>query len=228
MCAGLALPSRPGPRGPSPRPIPPAPHNHADGSLRPPTRRLSRAPRRGAGRAGRPSAPRRTAAPEGQRPDDRRLNSRPPGPPSNTGTSAPLHSEPGFRFHQLPPPPTPRRPGLPGVQREREGPSRRAARPLLPPIGAGQLSPAWRGGAHPRDRGDVVRGRGGQATGWRGVGHRDCDAQVRPAFAEGLDRDPTLLGEIGQLRRLPTSGQMGLTVRLIPGWEEPVNARESL
>lgn len=73
-----------------------------------------------------------------------------------------------------------------------------------------------------------MRGRGGQAKGWQGVGRRDCDAQVRPGFAEGLDRDPTLLGEMGKLRRLPASEQMGLTVRLILGWEEPVNARESL
>ena len=55
-----------------------------------------------------------------------------------------------------------------------------------------------------------MRGRGGQAKGWQGVGRRDCDAQVRPGFAEGLDRDPTLLGEMGKLRRLPASEQMGL------------------
>ncbi|XP_065776905.1 potassium/sodium hyperpolarization-activated cyclic nucleotide-gated channel 4-like [Muntiacus reevesi] len=66
LCArGRPCPPARGPAGllPDLSPSPP-PHNHADGSLRPPTRRLPRAPRRGAGRAGRPSAPRRTAAPE--------------------------------------------------------------------------------------------------------------------------------------------------------------------
>lgn len=214
----LCARGRPCPPAWRPRQPPPPPPD-ADGSLRPPTRRLPRSPRGGAGRAaGGPSARRLTAAPEGQRPDDRRLNSRPPGPPSNTGTSAPLHSEPRFRFHQrapLPPTRAPRR----GGSGTPEGPSRRAARP--PPIWGRAAESGGAGeGGRPRDPGDVVRGRGGWPS--ERAGPLARGARRRPGSADGADPDPALRGGgVGQPR-----GQKGLGLSH-PRWEEPAKARGS-
>lgn len=211
LCArGRPSPPARSPRAPSPPP-------HADGSLRPQTRRLPRSPRGGAGRAaGGPSAPRLTAAPEGQRPRDRRLNSRPPRPPSNTGTSAPLHLEPGFRFHQSPQLPAGSGRGPAGAKQTR----RPSAPHQFPRSGAEQLSPAWQGLGGGVAHVTQVTSCSAEKPGPRG---RAGASRV----CGGIGPDPALQGGSWQPVAPPFSGQA--VWRLLNlCCAEPVNARENL
>lgn len=194
--AGPALP--PGARGPPPRPLYP-PHNNADGSSGPPTRRLPRAPsRERAGWAGHLHR-------DGLRPrkgpekivsaDDRRHNSRPPGPPQQHRDICSPSFEARVPVHQLPPPLLPADPG--SQECSGNGRGRADSHPPAPcsPIGARPLSPAWPGeGLTHVIRVTSCRGRGRPGQGVAGGGSQRLRHAGASWVAEGWTGIPPCPG----------------------------------